>query len=953
MSVMLAQYFLNHRLRNDEIAWQMDEFARGGYQGVFGHARPGLLTPFLSEAWWEAIDAMLDGCRRTGTEFWIWDEDYFPSGLAGGRIVWEDPGLISRQLVFTAARVNGGPVEVDFDKGMLLRAFAYPVRGDGYGEPIDVTAWCGTRRQENTWMPSFIKHSAYSPMIDKVGHPHWRTALDDNRFALMWTPEQAGEYLIVGVLQRKTDGEHPDMLRPEAVQRFIEMCYEPYYARYGQDFGALIKGAFTDEPSPGAWFFPWTANLPAEFQADHGYDLLPWLAHIGLDIDAHTPQIRHHYRQTQHRLQEKYYLRQLADWCRTHGILFTGHLTRTEWLSLVSVWWPNELRMYRGMDIPYADPLGASVAWPDAAAYSTGLKVVSSAAHLFGKAQAGTDAVAVIGDEAGLRDLKYQFDFQIAMGINIFVVHGLSYSLDGPRQDEVPPSIFYQHTEWKYMRQVLDYVRETCDTLTGGEHLCETALLYPSTSLAVQIRDKRVDNFNLPDEETYHRFVEHLLSRQREFDLIDEVTLQENTDAGGKLNTPESYHTIILPYLRFIDEQTAEALLRYVKAGGRVIAVGCLPQALSHDVNAPQREWANHSITLVESADGLPALPGYDVQGDGAHDIFVLRRRKDGQTHTFAFNRRERAFTGTVEGTAVEIPPKGSVLVTDGRVVTGCVPAATETLAEINDGWEVEFAPNQLPLSFWHVERASELTWDDPFQFKPGFDLLAREADPLPGDDAAHYYCRFMLTGEIPDARLVMDDASIAGEWTLSVNDVPITDWRQVTEYDCRNLEANIGHALRTGTVPTLNIVKVETTGANRGVKWPLHLYGSFTCEYRYSHTSFPFVQSAGLQRQIDALQPWDVLGCPTFSGSAVYRKTIEVPEGAAVLDLGRIEDVAVVSIDGTQHAILAWPPYRCRLEGVAPGGHTLEIEVTNAPANRNRAARMPAGLLGPVRLMR
>jgi hypothetical protein len=949
MSVMLAQYFLNHRLRNDEIAWQMDEFARGGYEGVFAHARPGLLTPFLSAAWWSAIDEMLAACRRNGTEFWIWDEDYFPSGLAGGRIVWEDPGMISRQLIFSTARVNGGPIEVDFDEGMLLRAFAYPVRGDGCGEPIDVTAFCGTRRLDANWSESFIKHSAYSPMIDKVGHPHWRTGLSGNRFALMWTPEQKGDYLIVGVLQQKTGGEHPDMLRPQAVRRFIEMCYEPYYARYKDDFGTLIKGAFTDEPSPGAWYFPWTADFPAEFKADHGYDILPWLAHIGIDIDKRTPLVRHHYRLTQHRLQEANYVRQLADWCSGHGITFSGHLTRTEWLSLVSAWWPNELRMYKAMHIPCADPLGGSVAWPDAASYHTGLKVVSSAAHLFGREQAGADCVAILGDEATLRELKYQFDFQIAMGINFFVVHGLSYSLDGPRKDEVPPSIFYQHTEWPYMRGLLDYVRETCETLTGGEHLCETALLYPSTSLAVQIRDKRADNFNLPDEEAYHRFVEGLLSRQREFDLIDEVTLRESVDESGKLTTPETYRTIILPHLRFIDERTAVTLLRFARAGGRVVAVGTMPEALSRDLNAPRREWADPSVEFVPSAEDLTGLAGYDVRGEGANDIFALRRKKDGQIHTFVFNRREQTFTGTVEGTAVEIPPKGSVLITDGAVMTGGVPAAKETLAEYATGWEVEFTQNQLPLTYWHVERVSAPSWEDPFQFKTGFDLLPREADPLPGDDAANYYCRFMLTGDIPDARLVMDDSSIAGEWTLYVNDVPITDWRAVVEYDCRNIEANIGHALRGGTAPALNIVKVAAKGANRGVKWPLYLYGSFTCEYRYSHLSFPFVQGAGLRRQIDNLQTWDTLGFPTFSGSATYRRTIEIPAGAAILDLGRVEDLAVVTLAGQRH-VLAWPPYRLSLDGIAPGRHEIAIEVLNAPANRIRAMRFPAGLLGPVR---
>jgi hypothetical protein len=34
-------------------------------------------------------------------------------------------------------------------------------------------------------------------------------------------------------------------------------------------------------------------------------------------------------------------------------------------------------------------------------------------------------------------------------------------------------------------------------------------------------------------------------------------------------------------------------------------------------------------------------------------------------------------------------------------------------------------------------------------------------------------------------------------------------------------------------------------------------------------------------------------------------------------------------------------------------GTHRLTVEVTNAPANRNRAAGLPAGLLGPVRLYR
>ena len=106
--------------------------------------------------------------------------------------------------------------------------------------------------------------------------------------------------------------------------------------------------------------------------------------------------------------------------------------------------------------------------------------------------------------------------------------------------------------------------------------------------------------------------------------------------------------------------------------------------------------------------------------------------------------------------------------------------------------------------------------------------------------------------------------------------------------------------------------------------------------------------------RDLEVLEPWDMLGYPTFSGSVLYRRSVGVEKaGEFVLDLGRVEDIASVSLDGKPCAVLAWPPYRCGLGALSPGRHDLAIEVTNGPGNRNRAAGLPAGLLGPVRLLR
>ena len=209
-----------------------------------------------------------------------------------------------------------------------------------------------------------------------------------------------------------------------------------------------------------------------------------------------------------------------------------------------------------------------------------------------------------------------------------------------------------------------------------------------------------------------------------------------------------------------------------------------------------------------------------------------------------------------------------------------------------------------------------------------------------------------MLSGEIPDAQLVIEDSGIGGDWTIYVNDRPVEGFERSRELDCLNRHAPVGHLLRAGSSPLLNVVRIETRGPGRGLHEIPYLYGSFTCEYRYGHLSYPFVTGIPSRRALPVLQPWGTLGYPTFSGTAAYRRPFALSEdGDYLLDLGRVEDLAAVSLDGQPLTVLAWEPYRTHLTGLGAGEHVLEIEVSNPPANRNRAANLPAGLLGPVRL--
>jgi hypothetical protein len=92
--------------------------------------------------------------------------------------------------------------------------------------------------------------------------------------------------------------------------------------------------------------------------------------------------------------------------------------------------------------------------------------------------------------------------------------------------------------------------------------------------------------------------------------------------------------------------------------------------------------------------------------------------------------------------------------------------------------------------------------------------------------------------------------------------------------------------------------------------------------------------------------------GVKYFSGTATYTKTIEAApdwfqSGAkTILDLGRVGDLAEVSVNGRALGLLWKRPYRIDVTGLLrPGRNTLEIKVTNEWTNRIAGDRnLPEG---------
>jgi hypothetical protein len=108
---------------------------------------------------------------------------------------------------------------------------------------------------------------------------------------------------------------------------------------------------------------------------------------------------------------------------------------------------------------------------------------------------------------------------------------------------------------------------------------------------------------------------------------------------------------------------------------------------------------------------------------------------------------------------------------------------------------------------------------------------------------------------------------------------------------------------------------------------------------------SFPPNWGAPESATFDSLKSWTDStdeGIKYFSGTATYSKEIDIPAGdlgaghSVWLDLGRVKNLAEISLNGKSLGILWKPPFRVDISAAAqPGKNKLEIKITNLWPNR------------------
>ena len=546
----------NGLLDPKELRRQVRVMHKMGLGGFFMHSRVGLTTEYLSEEWFECVRACVDEAKKLGMEAWLYDEDRWPSGAAGG-LVTKNPKHRQRFLMMEQLD-NAGQLKWDVD---VLAAFTARV--------VDEQAFNVKRIKRGSQLQLTKKESILVFRV-MVAPPH------DNY--------NGAAYL--------------DTLSHEAVKKFIQVTHEAYKREIGEHFGQSVPGIFTDEPLYGvmmtsaytAWLgyskkegihIPWTKRLPTAFKKRYGYDIIDHLPEIFLDVEGlKVTPARYDYHDCVTYLFVDAFARQIGQWCDKNNMIHTGHVMMEDTLSKQTAATGGCMRFYEHMQAPGMDNLTEYNRLYDTA------KQVSSAARQFGRKWRLSETYGGTGWDFPFTGHKALGDWQAALGINLRCQHLCLYTMEGEAKRDWPPSIFYQSPWREVYSKVEDYFARIHVAMTRGEEVRDLLVIHPIESMWMLCKKGWTESTSTiwkfsPTVERYNLMLQglsdSLLAANIDFDYGDEDILSRH--AKVKRNRGEatlvvgkaSYKTVLVPPLLTIRSSTLKLLKRFKANGGTVV----------------------------------------------------------------------------------------------------------------------------------------------------------------------------------------------------------------------------------------------------------------------------------------------------------------------------------------------------------------------------------------------
>ena len=623
----------NDKFEKAELLRQIEVFKKMGLGGFHMHVRCGLQTPYLGEEFMNLISACVDKAKSKKMLAYLYDEDRWASGAAGGYVT-ENPLFRAKHVDFTSIR----------DESVEKRkAFSGYVYNDYVGAPQNyVGKEAGYERGEKYLL------AVYDVTLDKDGY------LKTYKKIAPETPANGKKwYAYVNI--DETSGwfngfGYIDALDKAACEKFVEVTYEAYDKKVGTEFGKTIPSMFTDEPhfdkfvplsyskNSTAAKCAWTTDFPSTFYMRYGYDIVEKLPEVFFKLkNAPNTALYHVLDHLTDRFKDGF-IKTCGKWCKAHGLNFTGHLLYEDSLKNQTAYVGETMRSYPEFGMPGIDMLCNAVELTTA-------KQTQSVVRQYGKEGMTSELYGVTGWDFDFRGHKFQGDWQAALGVTLRVPHLSWFSMRGSAKRDYPASISYQSAWYDEYGFVEDHFARLNVCLTRGKPSVDIGVIFPVESewINYSAKDLSVKAAN-EVENNFQNVTKWLLGGTIDFDFISEALLAETpaTVENKLFKVGEAaYKIVVVPALKTIRKSTLDALKNYSEKGGVILLAGAAPKLVDglkcNDAekffNKRAKKCDYTELSLLDALESVRYLSIKYASGETAGastNDYMYQLRKDG-----------------------------------------------------------------------------------------------------------------------------------------------------------------------------------------------------------------------------------------------------------------------------------------------------------------------------------
>jgi hypothetical protein len=343
----------------------------------------------------------------------------------------------------------------------------------------------------------------------------------------------------------------------------------------------------------------WCRDFPDEFKNRKGYDIVPYLPFIlykiggmgaaikGTEITEvsgaakeEIDRARYDFFVTCMDVISDRFLTPYTQWCNKHGFKSRVQAYGREF---------HPLEASTRVDIPECETWlwhsdgNTETDFAKSPTYTNVNKFVASAVRLSGKKEVSCEEITntSVVFNATLERIKITGDQSNLSGVTHSILHGFNYS---PPEIPFPGWIRYgtffneRNTWWPFFKLWAAYKTRISAILQETDPFADIAVMHPLADMWT-IHGPVRDPFPERHYPKYQYQVwEAIHQNGNSCDYTDETIIQQSVSENGFLKyNSRKYHTLILIEVETVMPATAEALLGFVKNGGKLVFIGKEP----------------------------------------------------------------------------------------------------------------------------------------------------------------------------------------------------------------------------------------------------------------------------------------------------------------------------------------------------------------------------------------